>query len=116
MIRIGVIGYGYWRPNIVRTLHAVENVRVLMVCDNSPAAVARVQKNHPDISTTSDPWEVLRSPEIDAVAVITPVWTHYDLSKAALENGKHVCVEKHFTSNSAQAEELFEWPVRQCLT
>ena len=56
----------------------------------------------------SDANEVLRSPDIDAVAVITPVWTHYELAKKALENGKHVFIEKPFTSNSAQAQELIE--------
>ncbi len=116
MIRVGVVGYGYWGPNIVRNLHGLDHVRVVMVCDNSPAALARVRKNHPGLSTTSDPWEVLGSPEIDAVAVITPVWTHYDLSKAALENGKHVFVEKPFTSNATQAEELIELAARKRLT
>jgi len=116
MIRVGVIGYGYWGPNIVRNLHGLDGVCVQMVCDNSPAALGRVRKNHPDVPTTSDPWEVLSSPEIDAVAVITPVWTHFELSKAALENGKHVFVEKPFTSNAAQAEELIELAARKRLT
>src|SRR4029079_18083069 len=57
---------------------------------------------------TADPLDVLHSPDIDAVAVITPVWTHFELAKAALENGKHVFVEKPFTATSAQAEELIE--------
>jgi predicted dehydrogenase len=116
MIRIGVIGYGYWGPNIVRNLNGVDSARVEMVCDKSSAALARVRKVYPDISTTSDPNEILRSPQIDAVAVITPVWTHYELTKAALENGKHVFVEKPFTSNVAQAEELIELAARKRLT
>src|SRR6266704_3301490 len=87
-----------------------------MVCDKSPAALARVRKSYPGITTTTDACEVLRSPEIDAVAVITPVWTHYELSKAALENGKHVFVEKPFTANAAQAEELIELATRKRLT
>ncbi len=106
MIRVGVIGYGYWGPNIVRNLNGLESARAEMVCDTSPAALARARKAHPGIQTVSDPDEILRSPEIDAVAVITPIWTHYELAKRALENGKHVFVEKPFTSNSAQAEEL----------
>src|SRR6202043_812935 len=84
--------------------------------DKSPAALARVRKAYPGISTTSDPNDVLRSPQIDAVAVITPVWTHYELSKAALENGKHVFVEKPLTSSAAQAEELVELAARKNLT
>jgi predicted dehydrogenase len=116
MIRVGVIGYGYWGPNIVRNLHGLDSACVEMVCDKSPAALARVRKAYPGVSTTSDPYEVLRSPQFDAVAVITPVWTHYDLTKAALENGKHVFVEKPFTSNAAQAEELIELAARKNLT
>jgi len=115
MIRVGVIGYGYWGPNIVRNLHGLESTQVKMVCDKSPKALARARKAYPSIRATSDPAEILRSPEIDAVAVITPVWTHYDLAKMALENGKHVFVEKPFTSNSAQAEELVELAARKNL-
>jgi predicted dehydrogenase len=66
----------------------------------------RAQKAYPGISVTADAFEVILSPKIDAVAVITPVWTHYELAKAALKSGKHVFVEKPFTSNAAQAEEL----------
>ena len=116
MIRIGVIGYGYWGPNIVRNLHGQKSARAEMVCDKTPAALARVRKAYPDVCTVSDPMEVLRSPEIDAVAVITPVWSHYELAKMALENGKHVFIEKPFTSNSAQAEELIELAARKKLT
>ncbi|HVS90361.1 MAG TPA: Gfo/Idh/MocA family oxidoreductase [Candidatus Acidoferrum sp.] len=116
MIRVGVIGYGYWGPNVVRNLHGLDSARVEMVCDKNPAALARVRKTYPGISTTSDANDVLRSPNVDAVAVITPVWTHYELAKAALENGKHVFVEKPLTSNRAQAEELIELAERKKLT
>jgi predicted dehydrogenase len=116
MIRVGVIGYGYWGPNIVRNLHGLDSARVEMVCDKSPSALARVRKAYPDIRTVSDPDEILRSPEIDAVAVITPVWTHYELAKRALENGKHVFVEKPFTSNSCQGKELIDLAARKKLT
>ena len=116
MIRVGVIGYGYWGPNIVRNLQGLDDIRVEVVCDRSPLALARVRKSYPSIATTTDPCEVLRSPQIDAVAVITPVWTHHELTKAALENGKHVFVEKPFTSSAAQAEELIELAERKKLT
>jgi predicted dehydrogenase len=115
MIRVGVIGYGYWGPNIVRNLHGLDSTRVEMVCDMSPKALARVRKAYPGIKAVSDPNEVLRSPDVDAVAVITPVWTHFELAKKALENGKHVFIEKPFTSNGAQAEELIELAVRKNL-
>jgi predicted dehydrogenase len=116
MIRVGVIGYGYWGPNIVRNLHGLDSARVEMVCDRSSAALARARKAYPGIRTVSDPAEILQSPDIDAVAVITPVWTHYELAKLALENGKHVFIEKPFTSTSAQAEELIELAARKNLT
>jgi len=115
MIRVGVIGYGYWGPNVVRNLHSLDSTRVEMVCDKTPAALARVRKSYPSITTVSDPAEILTSPQLDAVAIITPVWTHYQLAKAALENGKHIFVEKPFTSNTAQAEELIELAIRKNL-
>ncbi len=87
-----------------------------MVCDSSPSALARVRKAYPGIRTTQDSGELLRSPEIDAVAVITPVWTHYQLAKEALENGKHVFIEKPLTSNSDQAKELIDLAARKGLT
>src|SRR6266568_4771807 len=74
LVRMGVIGYGYWGPNIVRNFHGQENARVEMVCDKSAAALTRVRKTYPGILTTTDPSEVLNSTLIDAVAVITPVW------------------------------------------
>jgi len=115
MIRFGVIGYGYWGPNIVRNLDALEETKVLAVCDKSAASRRRVQKAHPHVHVTADLAEVMTNPEIDAIAVVTPVWTHYELAKAALEHGKHVFVEKPFTSSAAQAEELVELAARKNL-
>ena len=106
MIKIGVIGYGYWGPNIVRNLQGLDCTRTELICDSNPSAQARARKAHPGIRIVSDADEVLRSANIDAVAIITPVWTHYELAKKALENGKHVFIEKPFASNSAQAQEL----------
>jgi predicted dehydrogenase len=82
----------------------------------SAGARKRAQKAHPGITVTADASEVMASPNIDAVAVITPVWTHYELAKAALENGKHVFVEKPFTSNTEQGEKLIELARRKNLT
>src|SRR5215813_14990067 len=81
----------------------------------SANARMRAQKAYPWIHITSNAAEVISSPKIDAVAVITPVWTHYELAKAALQNGKHVFVEKPFTSNSAQGEELINLAQRKNL-
>ena len=116
MIHIGVIGYGYWGPNIVRNLRGLEGCEVGGVCDLSPAALKRVAQAHPGVPVTTDPTELLTSTEIDAIAVVTPVSTHFDLAKAALENGKHVFIEKPFTSTTHQAEELIELAERKKLT
>jgi len=108
MIRVGVIGYGYWGPNVVRNLQGLESAQVVAICDRSVAAQKRALRAYPCGEVVSDANEILRSPNVDAVAIITPVWTHFELAKEALENGKHVFVEKPFTSTSAQAEKLIE--------
>jgi predicted dehydrogenase len=115
MIRVGVIGYGYWGPNIVRNFHAHESSEVVMVCDKSLKSQERLRKAYPSMPFTTDENDVLKSPNIDAVAVVTPVWTHYELAKRALENGKHVFVEKPFTCSAVQAEELIELADRKHL-
>src|SRR3989449_2344371 len=115
MIRIGVIGYGYWGPNVVRNLRSLEGCQLAAVCDQNPAALQRVRQVYPDLPVTTNPYDLLTSPEIDAVAVVTPVSTHFDLAKAALENGKHVFVEKPFTSTTQRAEELIELADRKNL-
>lgn len=114
-IRIGAIGYGYWGPNVVRNLHGLDNCRVMAICDKSQAALRRAGRAHSDVELTTDIMGVLTSPHIDAVAVVTPVWTHFELAKCALENGKHVFVEKPFTSTTQQAEELIELAERKRL-
>jgi predicted dehydrogenase len=105
-MNFGVIGYGYWGPNIVRNLMGVEGSEVKAIAEISPAAQARARKAYPGVHVTPSAMEVITSTQIDAIAIVSPVWTHYELSKAALENGKHVFVEKPFTSTSAQGEEL----------
>ncbi len=115
IIRVGVIGYGYWGPNIVRNFHGKEHSRVVMVCDKSPNSLRRVRQFYPDMDVTGDANEILKATDIDLVAIVTPVRTHFDLAKAALENGKHIFVEKPFTCTSAQAEELIELAERKNL-
>src|SRR3990172_9266764 len=115
MIRIGVIGYGYWGPNIVRNMRSLEGCQIAAVCDHSAAALKRVNQTYPDLTVTTKPSELLASAQIDAIAVVTPVCTHFGLAKAALENGKHVFVEKPFTSTTREAEELIELAERKNL-
>ena len=114
-MNFGVIGYGYWGPNVVRNLASLEDSHVSAIAEVSAAARVRAQKAYPGVKVTANTAEVISSPEIDAIAVVTPVWTHYELVKAALENGKHVFVEKPFTSNAVQGEELIELAQRKNL-
>ena len=114
-LRVGVVGYGYWGPNIVRNFSALDGCELVAICDRSQAALKRANRACPGVRLTDDFTEVLRSSDIDAIAVVTPVWTHFECAKAALENGKHVFVEKPFTSSSAQAEQLIELAARKNL-
>jgi predicted dehydrogenase len=108
MINIGIVGCGYWGPNIVRNFNAVNDARVTTVCDKNPKALNCIQKNYPSIQTISNYNKLVTSPDIDAVAIVTPVFTHFELAKKALQNGKHVFVEKPFTATVAQAKKLIE--------
>ncbi len=114
-LRVGVIGYGYWGPNVVRNLYAMDTCEVAALCDRNPAALQKARRTYPGLHTTTDACEVLTATDIDAVAIVTPVWTHFDLARTALRNGKHVFVEKPFTTRSEQAEELVELADRKNL-
>jgi predicted dehydrogenase len=108
MIRIGVIGYGYWGANIVRNFNGIEGGKVVSICDFDEGARRRAQKAFPGTEVTPDCRYVVTSPDVDAVAVVTPVSSHFELAKLALLNGKHIFVEKPFTAQVRQAEELIE--------
>ncbi|HUY95917.1 MAG TPA: Gfo/Idh/MocA family oxidoreductase [Terracidiphilus sp.] len=114
-MNFGVIGYGYWGPNIARNLAMLEGSQLIAIADLDGAARHRAQRAFPSIHVTADPTEILKSTRIDGVAIVSPVWTHYELTKTALLNGKHVFVEKPFTLNSAQGEELVELAERRNL-
>ncbi len=115
-LNIGVIGYGYWGPNIVRNFHNANNAVVSTVCDVNPKSLDRVRRSYPSIEVTTDTADILNDPKIDAVAIVTPISHHFPLAKKALEAGKHVFVEKPFTRTSFQAEELIELADRKNLT
>ncbi len=115
VLRIGVVGYGYWGPNIVRNFQALESAQVVAVCDKSSGSLGRVRRSFPDMPVTTDCADIVTADDIEAVAIVTPVWTHFELAKLALEHGKHVFVEKPFTSSVAQAEYLIELADRKNL-
>jgi predicted dehydrogenase len=108
MMNIAVIGYGYWGPRIARNFSATEGCRVVAICDRSANRLQRARTDFPGVEITCDVESVLASPGIDAIAVVTPVWTHFELAESALRNGKHVFVEKPFTSTTEQAERLID--------
>jgi predicted dehydrogenase len=115
LVRFGIVGYGYWGPKVIRNISLLEEAKVVAICDKSAVSRQKAQKMFAGVLVTDDANELMTSPDIDAIAVVTPVWTHYELAKAALENGKHIFVEKPFTSNSAQAEELIALAARKNL-
>jgi len=108
MLRIGVIGYGYWGPNLVRNFHECDGSAVTMVSDLRAERLTLVRTRYPTIKTTTEHRDVFDSDEVDAVVIATPVHTHFDLAMAALKAGKHVFVEKPLTQTSEQARALIE--------
>jgi predicted dehydrogenase len=108
VINIGVIGYGYWGPNLVRNFAEVSRVKLASVADFSPDKLGLVQRRFPTIKATTDFQEIVRDPEIDAIAIATPVTTHFELGMAVLKAGKHLWLEKPMTETSLQARQLVE--------
>jgi predicted dehydrogenase len=116
VVRVGIIGYGYWGPNLARNFHTSLGSRVVAICDQRSDALRRAGQEYPRARLTTDMAELMVSPQVDAIAVATPVWTHFEIAKAALTAGKHVFVEKPFTARSAQAEELIDLAQAKRLT
>ncbi len=116
MVRVGLIGYGYWGPNLVRNFASAENCEVKIVADSKVERIAVVAKMYPGIQITADPMDIINNPDIDAVIIATPVFTHFALAEAALKNGKHVLVEKPMTSTTAEAEILLNLAAQKGLT
>ena len=105
-VRIGVVGLGYWGPNIARNVFAAQDASLAWVCDLRSSAVEAFASRYPGVRTTTSFETMLADAELDAVAVTTPVSTHHALARAALEAGKHVFVEKPMARSSAEAHDL----------
>jgi predicted dehydrogenase len=114
-LKIGVIGYGYWGPNLVRNFAELNGATLAGVADLDPRKLELVKKRFPAIKTTTDFQELLRDPEIDAIAVATPVNTHFELGMAALKAGKHLWLEKPMAETSLQARKLVDEAQRRKL-
>jgi len=108
MVKVGVIGCGYWGPNLIRNLTKVSNCRVVAIADQRPDRLEAVRHLNGEMRPTTDAREIIESDCVDAVVIATPISTHYDLAKACLENGKHVMIEKPLARTSAQARELIK--------
>jgi predicted dehydrogenase len=116
MINVAVAGYGYWGPNLVRNFQEVNDARVVSCCDTNPERLALAKSKYPSIEITTEYDDLLNNPAVDAVAISTPVATHYQFARKALENGKHVLVEKPATSSVAEAEKLVDLAEKRGLT
>ncbi len=106
MIGIGVIGYGYWGPNLVRNFAELSDARVVTVCEMAEDRRNLVSRRYPAVETVLDPRELLQNTAIDAVVIATPVSTHFELALQALRAGKHVLVEKPLAMTSEQSSRL----------
>jgi len=114
-VRVGIIGYGYWGPNLVRNFADIPGADVVAVCDVSADRLVGAEIRHPGIDVTTDARALLARSDIDAVAIATPVSTHFDLAHEALLAGKHVLVEKPFTASADCAERLIDTAARRRL-
>lgn len=106
MINVGLIGFGYWGPNIARNISEIEGMELKVICDLDPGRLSLARRKFLNSSFLPDAKSIFDDPEIDAVFIATPINTHYSLVKRALESSKHVFVEKPITNSSEQAQEL----------
>ena len=116
MIGIGVIGYGYWGPNLVRNFAERADAAVRVVCDLRDPRLETVRRQYPVVRTTRTPADVWNDPSVQAVVIATPAEYHFELAMAALQAGKHVLVEKPIASDSAQASRLIDEAAKRRLT
>ena len=106
MINMGVIGCGYWGPNLIRNINSSSKTNLKWICDLDELKLNKISKLYPSVNKTNNIDDLLNDSEIDAVAIATPVSTHYPIAKKSLEKHKHVLIEKPISSTSEQAEEL----------
>ncbi len=114
-IAIGIVGCGYWGPNLARNFDRISGARLAAVCDTSPARLSHMMGIHPDARAYSDFETMLHDADLDAVAITTPLKSHHSLAKAVLEAGMHVLVEKPLAESSEQCEELIDLAKRKGL-
>lgn len=108
VVKVGVIGCGYWGPNLIRNFSDIPGAEVVVVCDLDADRLDPILSAYPFVATTTDAAALISMPELDAVAIATPVSTHFDVALAALRAGKHVLVEKPLAASSEEALRLID--------
>jgi predicted dehydrogenase len=116
MIKVGVIGYGYWGPNLVRNFSDIPGAQVIQISDLDPNRLKLAKHRHPHLTVTADHQELISNPDIDAVIIATPVSTHFVLALEAIRAGKHVLVEKPLANNTEEGNQLLEEAQKRNLT
>ena len=106
IINIGVVGCGYWGPNLIRNFRALQDCRMRVICDQDVNRLKQLKTLYPEVQTETDFEKTIADKHLDAIVIATPVRFHYKMAKAALEAGKHVFIEKPMASSSAECEEL----------
>ena len=114
-IKVGVVGCGYWGPNLIRNLRQSPGCELKMICDTSQSRLSHMQRLHPDVATTTRFEDLLNGADLDAVVIATPVRFHYEMARACLSAGKHVFIEKPMARTEAEAEELVAFAEHQGL-
>src|SRR6185312_1388472 len=114
-IGIGLVGYGYWGPNLLRNFRSNADCRVVGVAEKKHETRDRISAAFPDIRTFEDAETLIALREVDAVVIATPVASHYDIARRALDAGKHVLVEKPMCATSNEARDLVERAMRKSL-
>ena len=108
MITIGIIGCGYWGPNLIRNFRSLPKCHLGIVCDVNQERLAYVRGLYPELEATKDFDHLVNDEEIDAIAIATPVWTHFGLAKKSLSSGKNTFIEKPMASSAAECQELID--------
>lgn len=106
IVNIGVVGCGYWGPNLIRNFRALQDCRMRVICDQDVNRLKQLKTLYPEVQTETDFGKILADKHLDAIVIATPVRFHHKMAKAALEAGKHVFIEKPMASSSAECEEL----------
>lgn len=114
-INVGVVGCGYWGPNLVRNFRSLPNCSLKLLCDSNPQRLSHLRQLYPEIEGTTEYSTLLSGSDIDAIVIATPVRYHYDMAKASLLAGKHTFIEKPMAASTAECEELISLAEQQGL-